>query len=122
MKRSLTSYFHRGFYLILYSISSTYCLRLMIFTFLKVLLVFRTPFHLRFFNCLPYRWEKKKKKKKVKSDHFFNGDQYFSPTNNFTRLKLTPTKKFYQLFFALNNENQNLKRNYQIYYRLRKGS
>ena len=52
----------------------------------------------------------------MKSDHFFNGDQYFSPTNSFTRLKLTPTKKFYQLFFALNNENQNLKRNYQIYY------
>ena len=29
----------------------------------------------------------------------------FSPTNNFTRLKLTPTKNFYQLFFLL-NKNQ----------------
>ena len=35
----------------------------------------------------------------------FRGDQYFSPTNNFTRLKLTPTKTFYQLFFLL-NKNQ----------------
>ena len=41
----------------------------------------------------------------VKSDQLFRGDQHFSPTNNFTRLKLTPTKKFYQLFFLL-NENQ----------------
>ena len=29
----------------------------------------------------------------------------FSPTNNFTRLKLTRTKNFYQLFFLL-NKNQ----------------
>ena len=28
----------------------------------------------------------------MKSDQFFSCDQYFSPTNNFTRLKLTPTK------------------------------
>ena len=35
----------------------------------------------------------------------FNGDQYFLPTNNFTRPKLTATKKFYQLFFLL-NKNQ----------------
>ena len=32
----------------------------------------------------------KKKKKLVKSDQFFSGEQYFSPTNNFTRIKLTP--------------------------------
>ena len=32
----------------------------------------------------------------------FSGDQYFSPTNNFPRLKLTPTKNFYPLFFLLN--------------------
>ena len=44
-------------------------------------------------------------KNPVKSDQFFSGDQYFSPTNNFTRLKLTPTKTFYQLFFLL-NKNQ----------------
>ena len=37
----------------------------------------------------------------MKSDQFFNGDQYFSPTKNFSRLKLTPTKKIYQLFFLL---------------------
>ena len=45
------------------------------------------------------------KKKKVKSDQFFSGDQYFSPANNFTRLKLSLTKNFYQLFFLL-NKNQ----------------
>ena len=44
-------------------------------------------------------------KKPVKSDQCFSGDQYFSPTNNFTRLKLTPTKTFYQLLFLL-NKNQ----------------
>ena len=33
----------------------------------------------------------------VKSDQFFIGNQYFSPTNNFTRLKLTPTKNFYNV-------------------------
>ena len=38
----------------------------------------------------------------MKSDRFFSGDQYFFPTNNFTRLKLTPTKNFYQLFSLLN--------------------
>ena len=37
-----------------------------------------------------------------KSDQFFSGDQYFYPTNKFTRLKLTPTKNFYQLLFLLN--------------------
>ena len=46
--------------------------------------------------------KKKKKKKTVKSDQFFRGDQYFSPTNNFTRLKSTPTKNLYELFFLLN--------------------
>ena len=45
------------------------------------------------------------KKKPVKSDQFFIGDRYFPPTNSFTRLKLTPTKTFYQLFFLL-NKNQ----------------
>ena len=34
-------------------------------------------------------------KKTVKSDQFFSGDQYFYPTNNFPRLKLTPTKNFF---------------------------
>ena len=33
------------------------------------------------------------KRKPVRSDQFFR-DQYFSPTNNFTPLKLTPTKNF----------------------------
>ena len=45
------------------------------------------------------------KKKLVKSDQFFSGDQYFSPINNFTGLNLTPTKNFYQLVFLL-NKNQ----------------
>ena len=45
------------------------------------------------------------KKKTVKSDQFFSGDQYFSPTNKFIELKLTPTKSFNQLFF-LQNKNQ----------------
>ena len=31
-------------------------------------------------------------KKPVKSDQIFSDDKYFSPTNNFTWLKLTPTK------------------------------
>ena len=44
-------------------------------------------------------------KKSVKSEQFFSGDQHFFPTNNFTRLKLTTTKNFYQLFFFL-NKNQ----------------
>ena len=51
---------------------------------------------------LPYRW----KKKPVKSAQFFSGDQYFSSTNSFTQLKLTPTKNVYQLFFFLLNKNQ----------------
>ena len=38
----------------------------------------------------------------MKSDQFFSGDQNFSPSNNFTRLKLTPTKNFYQPFFLVN--------------------
>ena len=54
-------------------------------------------------NRIPYR--SKKKKKLVKSDQFFSGEQYFSPTNNFTRIKLTPAKNFYQIFFLL-NKNQ----------------
>ena len=43
--------------------------------------------------------QQQQQKKAVKRDEFFSGDQYFSPTNNFTQLKLTPTKNFYQLFF-----------------------
>ena len=39
-------------------------------------------------------------KKTVKSDQLLSGYQYFSPTNNFTQIKLIPTKNFYQLFFA----------------------
>ena len=38
--------------------------------------------------------EKKKKKNLVKSDQFFSGEQYFSPSNNFTRIELTPSKNF----------------------------
>ena len=49
--------------------------------------------------------KKKKKKKTLKNDQFFSCDQYFCPTNNFTRLKLTPTKNFYQLFFLLNKNH-----------------
>ena len=41
----------------------------------------------------------------MKNYEFFSGDQYFSPTNNFTQLKLTPTKNFYHLVFLL-YENQ----------------
>ena len=41
----------------------------------------------------------------VKSDQFFSGYQYISPTSNFTLLKVTLTKNFYQLFFLL-NKNQ----------------
>ena len=48
---------------------------------------------------------KKKKKKKVKSYQFFSCDQYFPPTNKFTRLKLTPTINCYHLFFLLNKNN-----------------
>ena len=36
---------------------------------------------------------------------FYSSDQYFTLTNNFTRLKLAPIKKFVQLFFLL-NKNQ----------------
>ena len=57
-------------------------------------------------------------KKPVKSDQFFSGYQYFSPTNNFIRLKLTPTKKVYQLFFLL-SKNQTMeikKKKDQIHY------
>ena len=35
------------------------------------------------------------------ANQFFIGDRYFPPTNNFTRLKLTLTKNFYQLLFLL---------------------
>ena len=45
------------------------------------------------------------KKNPVKSDESFSGEKFFSPTNNFTRLKLTQTKNFYQLFILL-NKNQ----------------
>ena len=41
----------------------------------------------------------------MKKDQLFSGDQYFCTTNNYTRLKLTLTKTFYQLFFLL-NKNQ----------------
>ena len=44
-------------------------------------------------------------KKKVKGDQLFNGDQYFSPTNNLTQLKLTLIENFYELLFVL-NKNQ----------------
>ena len=40
----------------------------------------------------------------VKSDQFFSSDQYFPLTNNFARLKLTPTKNFYQPFFLVNKK------------------
>ena len=56
-------------------------------------------------KSIEYLIDQKKKKKLVKSDQFFSGEQYFSPTNNFTRIKLTPTKNFYQIFFLL-NKNQ----------------
>ena len=39
---------------------------------------------------------------KKSGEKFFSGGQYFSPTNNFTRLKLISIKNFYQLFFLLN--------------------
>ena len=54
----------------------------------------------------------------VKSDQLFSGDQYFSPTNNFNRLKLTPTKNFYQLFFLLNKNQitKILKKNYLLFF------
>ena len=61
--------------------------------------------------CKRYLTRKKKyligekKKKTVKSDQLFSGEKDFSPTNNFTRLKLSPTKNFYQLFSLL-NKNQ----------------
>ena len=45
-------------------------------------------------NILMYLMDEKTT---VKRDQFFIGNQYFSPTNNFTRLKLTPTKNFYVL-------------------------
>ena len=52
----------------------------------------------------------------MKSDQFFSGDQYFSPTNNFTHLKLTPIKTFYQLFFLLNkNQIMEILKKYRIY-------
>ena len=38
--------------------------------------------------------EKKKKKTPVKSDQFFSGEQYFSPSINFTRIELTLSKNF----------------------------
>ena len=40
-------------------------------------------------------------KKPSEKWQIFCGDQYFSPTYNYTRLKLTPTRIFYQLFFLL---------------------
>ena len=59
-----------------------------------------TPiWHLPKYNR-PYQWKKKKKKKPLKTDQFFSDDQNFSPTNSFTRIKLTATKNFCQLFFS----------------------
>ena len=55
------------------------------------------------------------KKKTVKSDQYFSGDQYISPVSNFTRLKLTPTKIF-SSYFLLNRNYGNVKKNYQIYH------
>ena len=46
-------------------------------------------------KLIAFRW----KKKLVKVDQFFSGDQYFSPINNFAQLKLTPTKKFFVSYF-----------------------
>ena len=37
--------------------------------------------------------------KPVKSDQFFSGDQYFSATNNFIRLKLTPVFFVFVFYF-----------------------
>ena len=50
----------------------------------------------------------------VKSDQVFSSDQYFSPTNDFTGLKLTPTKNFYQSFFLVNKNQitKTLKKNW----------
>ena len=41
-------------------------------------------------KSIEYLIDQKKKKKLVKSDQFFSGEQYFSPTNNFNRIKLNP--------------------------------
>ena len=46
-------------------------------------------------KLIAFRW----KKKLVKVDQFFSGDQYFSPINNFAQLKLTPTKNFFVSYF-----------------------
>ena len=46
-----------------------------------------------------------------------SGEKYFSPTINFTRLKLLPTKNFDQLFFLLNkNQVTDILKKYQIFY------
>ena len=42
-----------------------------------------------------------KQKKNGEKSLGFGSELYFSRTNNFIRLKLTPTKNFYQLFFLL---------------------
>ena len=65
------------------------------------------------FFKIPYRW----KKNWWKVTNFFSVDQYFSPNNNFIRLKLTPTKNFYQFVFLLNKNQitEIFKKNYQIY-------
>ena len=68
--------------------------------YIKNLVNFKNLQSFFFLNVTEYLIGEKKKKKAVKC-----GDQYFSPTNNFTRPKLTANKNFYQLFFLL-NKNQ----------------
>ena len=59
-------------------------------------------YHLMHSNALPRKFTTLSvKRNPVKNDKLFCGDQYFSPTYNYTRLKLTPIKIFYQLFFLL---------------------
>ena len=52
------------------------------------------------------------KKIPMKSDQLFCGNQYFSLTNNFSRLNLIPTKNFYHSIFSAEwkPNNQNLKK------------
>ena len=57
-------------------------------------------------------------KQPVKSDQFFGGNQYFSPTNNFTRLKIKFDQKFLSVTFSpeQNQITKMLKKNYRIHY------
>ena len=64
---------------------------------------------------IPYR----RTKNTVKSDQFFNGDQYFSSASNFTWLNITPTESVYQLFYLLNkNQIMGTLSGYRIYYNI----